>query len=152
ERLHDVVAVRVAVRVAPLLLEYVALVVGIAGDVEPVAAPALAVGRRSEIAIDEDLEGARPRIVDERLDLFRRRRQTAEVELDATQQRPAIGLRIRRQSRRLEPSEDERVDGRRDPRGILGGGNRWTAHGLESPVFLLPWTIGGKRLARGPGS
>jgi hypothetical protein len=52
ERADDPVAVGVGVGVAPLLLEDVALGVGVAGDVEPVAAPALAVARRREEAVD----------------------------------------------------------------------------------------------------
>ena len=50
ERADDLVAVGVRVRVAALLLEDVALGVGVAGDVEPVPAPALAVVRARRAA------------------------------------------------------------------------------------------------------
>jgi hypothetical protein len=60
--------------VLPLLLEDVALGVGVAGDVEPVPAPPLAVVRGGEQAVDHLLERVgRARPLGERVDLLRRR-------------------------------------------------------------------------------
>ena len=62
ERADDAVAVGVGVRVAPLFLEDVALGVGVAGDVEPVPPPPLAVAGRGEQAVDHLLVGVGRRV------------------------------------------------------------------------------------------
>ena len=62
------------------------------GQVEPVLAPALAVMRAGEQAIDQPLVGVRPVVAEERVDLVGRRRQAGQVERDAADQRDAIGL------------------------------------------------------------
>ena len=75
----------------PVLGEDVALGVGVAGDVEPVAAPALAVVRRGEQAIDEAGEGVGGGVAFEGVDLLGRRRHAPEVDGGAADQGPLVG-------------------------------------------------------------
>ena len=53
ERTNDIVAIRVGVGVATLLLEHVALGVGVTGHIEPVTTPPLAVTRRAKQTIHD---------------------------------------------------------------------------------------------------
>ena len=78
----DPVAVGVGVGVAALLLEDVALGVGVACDVEPVASPAFAEGRRGQQPIDEFLDRLRVAVLRERFDLGSRRREPPEREVE----------------------------------------------------------------------
>ena len=64
-------------------VDAVAVGVGVAGQVEPVPAPALAVVRRRQQAIHQALVGVGPRVGDEVVDLLRRRRQAEQVEADS---------------------------------------------------------------------
>src|SRR5262249_54643043 len=61
----------------------VAVRVGVAGDIEPVAPPALAVGGRGEQAIDKALVGVRALISEEVVALRGRWRQAEQVEAKA---------------------------------------------------------------------
>ena len=101
----DVVAV--APGVGPDLVELVAVGVGVAGEVEPVPAPALAVVRRREQPVDHLLVGVGRLVVEERVDLLRRRRQAGQVEGDAADEcsRVAGGAGV---SRRLPASRGRR--------------------------------------------
>ena len=74
--------------------------VGVANQVEPVAAPALAVARRGEQAVDQLLVGVARLVVDELVHLLRRGRQTVQVEVGAANQSAAI----RRRGRGASPS------------------------------------------------
>ena len=92
------------------------------------AAPALAVARRGQQAVDQLLVGVGRCVVDELLDLLRRRRQPVQVEVGAADQSAAVGLR--RGSCRpfcLELGEDEGVDRIADRGGILHRRNRAAA-------------------------
>ena len=77
----DVVAIAPGVGTGLVGLESFAF--GIAGQVEPVARPALAVMWRVEQAIDDRLERFRGVVVEEGLHFFRCRRQPDEVEIRA---------------------------------------------------------------------
>ena len=79
KRRDDPVAVAAAVGVQSRL-ERVGLVLGVAGHVEPVPAPALAVVRRGQQPVDHLGEGVGRLVGQERLDLLRRRRQADQVE------------------------------------------------------------------------
>ena len=70
-------------RAAVVLL--VAVGVGVAREVEPVARPALAVVRRGEQAIDEPFVGVGTFVGQKRVDLRGRRRQAGQVERDAAE-------------------------------------------------------------------
>ena len=82
EGADDVVAV--APGVGPRFVELVAVGLGVAGEVEPVPAPALAVVRARRAA-GRSPSRRRPGDLsfDERVDLLRRRRQAGQVERDA---------------------------------------------------------------------
>ena len=110
----DVIAIGPGVIAAFVLV--VAVRVAVVDHVEPVPAPALAVARRRQQAIDQLLVGVRRVVLDEGVDLLRRRRQAVQVEGQAADQRPAVGLgagdAVRSTS---QPAEDERIDRRADP-------------------------------------
>ena len=93
ERPDDVIPVGPRPRVLLPLEEDVPLVVGVPGHVEPVPAPALAVVGGGQQAIDDFLVGVRGLVRLERGDFTRRRRQPEEVEREAADQRPPVGLR-----------------------------------------------------------
>jgi hypothetical protein len=78
EGLDDVVAVAPDVR--PRAVGVVAVAVGITCQVEPAPRLALAVARRREKPVDQLLVGLRRLVVDERLDLLRRRQQAPGIE------------------------------------------------------------------------
>ena len=80
------------VRVAVL---FVAGRVGVAGQVEPLARPMLAVGGRCQQPIDQPLVGVRAVVGDKRVDLLERRRQADQIERQPADQAMAIGLRLR---------------------------------------------------------
>ena len=85
EGADDVVAIAPGVGAVRVVLEAVG--VGVADDVEPVAAPALAVVRRGEQAVDEFLVGVGRLVGEEGVDLFGRRRQAGQIERDAADER-----------------------------------------------------------------
>ncbi len=82
ERADDVIAIAVGQRPVGIGAE-VPVGVGVARGIEPVLAPALAVPRAGQQAIDEPLVGVRARVVCERRDLRGRRRQAGQVETSA---------------------------------------------------------------------
>ena len=100
--------VAVAVHLRDRVVGVVAGGVGVADHVEPVPAPALAVGGRGEQPVDDLREGVRRLVRQERVDLLGRRRQAGQVEGRAADQRPLVGGRRGRQALRLELREDER--------------------------------------------
>ncbi len=105
-----VVAIGVGIRIAAVLGEDVALGVGVAGHVEPVPAPALAVGGRGQQAIDHLGVGVGRGVVFERFDLVGRGRQAGQVECRAAQQRAPIGPRRGTQFVVFQPRENEAID------------------------------------------
>ena len=87
------------------------VVVGVAGHVEPVPRPALAVGRRGQEPIDDLLERLGRIVREERLDLLRGRRQAGQVERGAADPGPPV----RRMRRRACPAcfelrQEEAID------------------------------------------
>ena len=91
ERPDHVVAVGVGEGVSSLFREDVALGVGIAGHVEPVPSPPLAVERRGQQPVDHPCKGVRRPVGLERLDLLGRRRNAQEVERGPADQGPPVG-------------------------------------------------------------
>ena len=65
-------------------VEETTVAVAVPGDIEPVTPPPFAVLRRSEQPVDQLRVGVRGVIGDECLNLFRRRRQTDEIEVGAS--------------------------------------------------------------------
>ena len=131
----DPVAVGVGVGVAALLLEDVALGVGVTRDVEPVASPAFAEGRRGEEPIDELLGRLRVAVLDEGLEFERRRRQPPERQVEPAGEHVAGRLGRERQALGLEAGEDEGVDGRADTVGGADVRHRGGDDRLESPML-----------------
>ena len=84
--------------------------VGVAGDVEPVASPALSVGTRSEEPVDDPLPGIGGGVVEKGADLGGRRREAGEIEGDAAEEGAPIGERRRFQPSSFQPGDDEAVD------------------------------------------
>ena len=82
ESLNDPIAIAVSVRIG-FHLRRVQLVVRIAGDVEPIAAPALAIARGREQVVDDLGERIRRFVLNEGANLFRGRRQADQVEIGA---------------------------------------------------------------------
>ena len=108
ERLDHVVAV--APRVRPMHVVLEAGGVGVARDVEPEPAVALAVVRRREQRIDQMLPRVRRLVADERVHLRRRRRQAEEIEVGAPHERVPIGARRRLQPARAARGLEESID------------------------------------------
>ena len=104
----DVVAIAPGVRVGDV--DGLARALGVAGDVEPVAAPALAEARRREQPVHHLLERFGRRVRDERLHLLGRRRQAGQVEVDAAEERALVGVADRLQPLLGQLREQEGVD------------------------------------------
>ena len=117
----------------------VAVGVGVAGDVEPVPAPALAVVRRGEQAVDQPLVGV-GRVVGEE----RRRLPPASAagrcrsNVGPADERAPVGLGRERQARALAASASRKASiGDCEPLGVLHRGQRRRADRLERPEGLL---------------
>ena len=108
--------------------------VGIAGLVEPVPAPPLAVGGRGQHAIDEPFVRAGSRVATEGFDFVGTRRQSAEVETEPANQRRAVGLGRGGQMLGRKAGADEGVD-RVDQRlAARDAGDARPADRLEGPM------------------
>ncbi len=66
--------------------------IGIAGEVEPVAAPALTIAGRGEEAINHLVVGVGLRVGEEGLGLSGRRRQASQIKVSTTDQRELAGF------------------------------------------------------------
>ena len=111
---------------------FVAVGVGIAGEVEPVPRPLLAVAVAREQGIDRllialGLEGG---------ELLGRRRQADEIEIDPAAERGGIGLGRRREALRGEVGGDDRVD--RARAGGDGHGQPLRRHKRPVRIVLGP--------------
>ncbi len=89
KRLHDPVAVGPH---GALVVEMKSVGVGIAGKVEPVTGHVLTVSRAGQETVDESLVGRRRSVLQESLDLRRRRRQAGQIERNAANERLPIRL------------------------------------------------------------
>ena len=118
EGVHHPVAVSVGVRVAPFFQEHVTLRVGVAGDVEPVAGPAFAEGRRGEQAVDELLGGLRVLVVDVGGNFFGGRVEAPERKRQATDDDFAGRLRIEVETGGLQFREYETIQRLADLGGV----------------------------------
>ena len=136
----DPVAVTVGVGVR-LDAEGVRLVLGVAGDVEPVPAPALAVMRTGQHTIDDPGKGVRRMILQKRLDFLRSRRQPDQVEAGTADQLAFAGGLHWVQLLGFEASEDEVVDGVPRPGRILDLGQRGFARWQKRPELPAPGEV-----------
>ena len=111
--------------------------VRVANDVQPVASPALAVGRRRQQAVDEFRVSLRGIGCDEGLHLAGRRRQPGQVVGDPPDQGPLVGQGRRAQAFGFQLGQQETIDRVRfripADRLRCGGGGQ----GLERPVRAM---------------
>lgn len=145
ERADDVIAI--AMRLGDLEVEFVALRLGEADEVEPVPAPAFAVSGRGEQAIDDALAGGRRLVGQERADLRNGRRQPGEPERHPPQPSSPVAALVGVDAGRLLLSEDEAIDRRRRPIGRVDGRRPdVSANRPEGPVVsrVVGATTGGE--------
>ena len=144
EGVDDVVAVAPDVGAGLVALE--ALAVGVAGEVEPVARPALAVARRGEKAINDAVEGGGRVVGEERLHFFGSGQQSGEVERGAADERDLVGGRSGAQVPLFQLREHEGVDGIAHPRGVPRRRHGRLDHRLKGPpAALLRREVGARR-------
>src|SRR5579883_65569 len=134
----DVVAVAPGVR--PLAVGLVAIGLGVAGDVQPMLGPALAVIRGGQQTLHDALVSTRSVITEEGVCLVWRGGEADQVEGDATQQRRSVGRGRGPEPGCLQPGEHESVNGSADPGGIRGGRQGLWPGRLERPVGRPPGT------------
>ena len=128
----DVVAVPVGV--GNLVIEFVSGSLGVTDEVEPVAAPALAVMRAGEESIHQPLVGIGRAIGEERLDRVGRGRQPGEVETESADRGSPAGLGRGSRPTLDNPARMNRSIGFRAPAGsIRRDGRRDPAERLERP-------------------
>ena len=108
--------------------------IGVAGQVEPVPAPALAKVRRLQQAVDQSLVGVRGGVFDKRGDLTGAGGKTQQVEAQPPNLRDAIGLGGGGQLLGPQPRENELIERipHRGPRGDLWGNA--ATDGAERPM------------------
>ena len=139
ERLNHIVAIAPDVGANFVGLEAVG--VGVAGYVEPFAAPAFTVVGRGEQAIDDFREGVGGVIGQEGLGFFGGGREADKIERGAAEERDFVGGAVGPEVLLFQLREDERIDGI-----ALGSGD-----GLEGPVALLGIGVAGFRRGGGAG-
>ena len=84
--------------------------------------------RRGEQPIDQPLVSLRRLVVQEIVDLLRRRRQAEQIEIQPPHQRDPLGLAARRKSGRFQPRQHEAIDRVARPRGCRGFRNLRLRH------------------------
>jgi len=107
--------------------------IGIADQVQPVAAPSFAIPRRREQPVDQLLVRVRRFVINELLHLLRRRRKPVQVYVCAARQCPAIGFRSEAKLFLIEPAENEGVDRIPNPCGVAYVRNGGPYRLLERP-------------------
>ena len=125
ERADDVIAVPPDVRPHAILV-LSPLRIRVAGRVEPVPRPPLAVPRRIQQPINQPLPRSRFCVGKKFVLLLNRRRQPSEVKADSPQKREPIRPFCESQPVLVEPSFDERIDWVCDTTPDL-----WNRHGLR---------------------
>ncbi len=115
---------------------FVALGVGVAGEVEPDAGPALAVAGAGEESVDEALVGVGGMVGEEGVDLVGGWREAGEVEGDAPDEGVPVGAGGGAEALGLEAGEDEAVEVALAPGLVLHIGERVAEDGLEGPVVF----------------
>ena len=132
-------------------VELVAAGLGVADQVEPVPAPALAEVRARRAAGRRPSRRRRGAVVgEERVDLVGRRRQAGQVERDPADQRPPVGLG----TPAVRPSPPARARmkrsiGRRGPRRVVHRRRRPRASPAATPSARLPRAANVELVRRG---
>ncbi len=148
ERLDHVIAIAPGIRIAMILV--VAGGIGVPGDIEPVASPALAVTRRGQQTVDDFFEGLGRFVGEEVLHLLESvggrpvrskvaRRSSVEF----------VGGRRGLQALLFELGENETIDRRLRPLRVFHFGKRGILDWLKRPEGFL---FGGEFLLGGGGS
>ena len=132
EGVDHIVAVVIRIGEGDIFVDAVG--VGVARDIEPMPAPALAVHLRLEHRVDAALVGVRPLIAQEIVDIFGRGRHANEVERRAAQKSAAIGFGRGREAFALKSGENEAVDLVARPSAVDHGRNRWMGNPLVRPM------------------
>ena len=107
--------------------------VGVAGEIEPVAGPALAVGRRSEQAVDDFGVGVVGLIVREGDDFLGGGGEAGEVEADPSDPGVSVGVASGLEALGFDFREEEAVEWIFWPDGVFDGGSGRISHRLEGP-------------------
>ena len=124
---------------------------GVAGEIEPVAAPAFPELGGGEEAIDERGDGVWGGIAEEGIEFGLGGGEADEIEGEAADEVAAIGVWGGLEVMGFEVGEDEVIDGGARPSGIFEGGERGILRGDEGPELALFGPIKGF-LGRGEGS
>ena len=117
----------------PVVIVLEAVALGEAGQIEPVASPALAEMRPGQQPIDQLVVSVGRGIVHKRRDFFRRRRQADQIEIEPADQLPLAGRRIGLHAGRFHPGENEAVERRAAPGGVFHGRQLDASQRLERP-------------------
>lgn len=128
----DPVAVKVGIRAGGIF--FVAIAIGVAGQVEPMAAPAFAKVWGSQELIDESGPTLRGRISGKGGGSFRGWGQAEEIQAEAADERARISFRRREHGFFFELGQDEMIDGIADPLLVFNGGQGWASWRGEGPV------------------
>ena len=130
QRVDDPVTIAVSLRIIASF-KSVCLVFAVAGDIQPMPSPTLAVMRRLEQSIHDDVIGIWRSIIKKRGDFFRRGGKTDHIEVSPPNQRASLGHRAGLDSRLFQPGEDESVQIASGPFGLLHVRNRGSPGSLE---------------------
>ena len=134
------------------LLGGIELVVRVAGDVQPVSPPSLAVARRREQPVHDLGKGIGTGVLEERVHVLRSRRQAGQVERGAANQNSLVGRPRRFEALGFQLREYEIVDRIPHPGRVLHLWNGRLAHLLKRPECALvggDHVIGSGRFALG---
>ena len=134
ERANHIVAV--AKRVHDVVVELMAGGLGVTDQVEPVACPSFAVAGAGQQAVDESFVSVGRGIGQKRGDLRGGRGEPGQVEAQAADQGPPVGLGRRRESVLGERRLNEAIDRVARPVAAAGvhGGGRDSPDRLKAPV------------------
>ena len=115
--------------------------VGVAREVEPVAGPAFAVGRRSQQTVDDlGVSGVRI-IIRESDDFLRGGRKAGKIEADAADPGMSVGVAGGLESLGFDFREQETVDGVFRPEGVFDGGSGRVGDRLEGPELSAGFEV-----------
>ena len=133
----------------------VAVAVGVAGQVQPVPGPFLAVTGRCQEPVHQPLIGVGPVVLQESLHLFDAGQETRQVQTDPSDEGLLGGHGGRGQPFLLQPGPDQRVDRRTVPGSACLRQGLGPVDGAERPVLRLCWgnriRVGPNRHLAGPG-
>ena len=149
----DPIAIREGTFVVAILLEDIALSVGVAGDVEPVASPAFAEAWRRQEPVDGGFVMGVAGIGDECVEFFGGGRQADEVVVETSQQCTWRRLGRRGQFRSFQFRKHEAIDVTRAAAGLETGGGVtfcgcWYAQWSVRAGFLTAVSAGALSLRR----